>query len=108
MATTHTSTGDSYHGTTDGSAVDDITLDRAYGFIEVVNRDATTDITFQLATGVGDNLPALTVGRDGSVLVRPGASYVKRDDTPGFPNPASRVQVLSSVAAAYSIYGSNG
>lgn len=113
MATTHVSTGFSYHGTTDGSGVDDVTLDLPYTFVTVVARGSNTvNLTAARAKGAGDVFPTMVAGGDGSALIEPGAAYAFRDDTiqsnSGAVPPASRVQVLSSAPAAYSVYGTNG
>lgn len=107
-----TSTSRSAHHTLTANTVDVVTLDQAYPFIEVTNRDTAADLWFTIDSGPSGNQTSVTptVGGDGCYYVGPGGVYKAADDAlvaagVNLTNPASVVRLISASAISYSVTG---
>jgi hypothetical protein len=108
VATQHESASFSYHGETDGTDLDDITLNEPYKYVDVMSWGGA-DLTFQLAAGDEDTLPELVALGEGTYVIPSGGGLmrVQDDGASRTGNLKSRVQVLSESPVKYSIYGSD-
>lgn len=97
----YTSVNGSAHKTLTANSVDVVTLPTGYELVEVINRDAASDLYVTVDTGYGGSLTP-TVAGDGCLYVGPGG--VRNIDVRRGTNPQI-VRLISAGAVAYSVTG---
>ena len=110
--TNYTATGRSAHHTLAANTEDTVTLDRAYPYVEIENRDSSADIYVTVASGIGNATDvAVTVAADGTLHIPPlGFRRVRDDNAVSLANSAgtdtfTKVRLKSTGTPAYSVTG---